>query len=39
MEKSYKRLIENNKNWVADQLQLDPDFFEKLSKGQSPEYL
>ena len=39
MEKSYKRLIENNKNWVADQLQLDPAFFEKLSKGQSPEYL
>ena len=39
MEKSYKRLIENNKNWVADQLQLDPNFFEKLANGQSPEYL
>ncbi len=39
MEQSYKRLIENNKTWVAEQLQLDSSFFEKLSKGQSPEYL
>ena len=39
MEKSYKRLIENNKIWVAEQLQLDPNFFENLSKGQAPEYL
>ena len=39
MEKSYSRLIENNKTWVAAQLQLDPSFFENLSKGQSPEYL
>ena len=39
MEKSYQRLIENNKTWVAEQLQLDPVFFENLSKGQAPEYL
>ena len=39
MEKSYLRLLENNKNWVREQLELDPDFFERLSKGQSPEYL
>lgn len=39
MEKSYSRLIENNKTWVAEQLQMDPAFFDKLSKGQSPEYL
>jgi carbonic anhydrase len=39
VEKSYSRLIENNKTWVAEQLQLDPSFFENLSKGQSPEYL
>ncbi len=39
MEKLYSRLIENNKNWVAEQLNIDPAFFEKLSKGQSPEYL
>lgn len=39
MEKSYSRLIENNRTWVAEQLQLDPSFFENLSKGQAPEYL
>ena len=39
MENSYQRLIENNKIWVAEQLQLDPAFFEKLSNGQTPEYL
>jgi len=39
MEKSYLRLLENNKNWVKEQLNLDPTYFEKLSKGQSPEYL
>ncbi len=36
MENSYKRLIENNKTWVAEQLELDPAFFEKLSNGQTP---
>jgi carbonic anhydrase len=39
MEKSYLRLLENNKTWVKEQLDLDPTYFEKLSKGQSPEYL
>jgi carbonic anhydrase len=39
VEKSYSRLIENNRTWVAEQLQLDPNFFENLSKGQAPEYL
>lgn len=39
MEKSYKRLLENNKAWVTKQLSLNPDYFEDLAKGQSPEYL
>ncbi len=39
MEKSYLRLLENNKTWVKEQLDLDPTYFEKLSKGQSPDYL
>lgn len=39
MEKSYQKLLDNNKKWVAEQLELDPNFFEKLAKGQSPEYL
>ena len=39
MKKSYEKLLDNNKKWVAEQLHLDPNFFENLSKGQSPEYL
>ncbi|MDP4619329.1 MAG: carbonate dehydratase [Sediminibacterium sp.] len=39
MEKSYKQLLENNKQWVADQLAQDPVYFEKLANSQNPEYL
>ncbi|TRZ82938.1 MAG: carbonate dehydratase [Sediminibacterium sp.] len=39
MEKSYNKLLENNKKWVADQLAIDPVYFEKLANSQNPEYL
>ncbi|NQW79056.1 MAG: carbonic anhydrase, partial [Chitinophagaceae bacterium] len=39
MEKSYKKLLDNNKKWVKEQLVLDPQYFENLAKGQTPEYL
>lgn len=39
MEKSYKKLLDNNKEWVAKQLKVNPEYFEDLAKGQSPEYL
>lgn len=39
MEKSYLRLIENNRAWVAEQNKNNPDFFKQLSKAQFPEYL
>lgn len=39
MEKSYKKLLENNKNWVAQQLAVDPVYFDKLANSQNPEYL
>ena len=39
MENYYKSLLDNNKVWVAQQLEKDPDFFDKLSKGQSPPIL
>ncbi len=39
MEKSYNKLLENNKKWVADQLALDPTYFQKLANSQNPEYL
>jgi carbonic anhydrase len=39
MENSYTRLFENNKKWVKNQTDLDPDFFNKLADGQTPQYL
>jgi carbonic anhydrase len=39
MEKSYTRLLENNKQWAGDQLKADPEYFRQLSKDQTPEYL
>lgn len=34
-----KQVFENNKKWITDKLGVDPDYFEKLSQGQSPEFL
>lgn len=34
-----KKVFENNKEWIARQLQSDGAYFENLSKGQSPEIL
>jgi carbonic anhydrase len=39
MEKSYQRLLENNKAWALSKKTIEPSFFENLAKGQSPEYL
>lgn len=39
MEKSYKKLLNNNKKWVVKQLKINPEYFEDLAKGQNPEYL
>jgi carbonic anhydrase len=39
MEKSYNKLLENNKKWVAEQLAIDPNFFNNLADTQNPEYL
>jgi len=35
----YQEIFNNNKKWVADKLQVDPDFFTKLTRGQAPEFL
>lgn len=35
----FVRIFENNKKWVSEKLALDPQYFDKLSKGQSPEFL
>lgn len=39
MNTYYKSLIENNKKWVQSKLDLDPEYFEKLAKGQQPPLL
>jgi carbonic anhydrase len=39
VEKSYNKLLSNNKKWVVKQLKTDPQYFENLAKGQTPEYL
>lgn len=32
-------LLEKNRQWVKEQLELDPNYFNNLSLGQNPEYL
>ena len=34
-----KQIFENNRKWIAKQLQTDENYFDKLAKGQSPEFL
>ena len=34
-----EQIFANNKLWVAEKLSSDPAYFDKLSKGQSPEFL
>lgn len=34
-----KVVFENNQKWIAKKLAADPDYFENLSKGQSPDIL
>jgi carbonic anhydrase len=39
METFYNQLLKNNKTWVASKLANDPEYFQKLSAGQSPPVL
>ncbi len=39
MSDFYKKIIEGNKNWVASKINEDPEYFQRLSKGQSPPLL
>ncbi len=39
MEKSYQKLIHGNKIYAETRLFQDPDYFKKLSQGQTPTYL
>lgn len=35
----YERMLQNNESWVESRLSQDPDYFDKLSSGQSPHVL
>ena len=39
MSDFYKKILDNNKKWVENQLKLDPNYFKDLSKGQNPPLL
>jgi len=34
-----KQIFKNNEAWIAAKLNLDPDYFQKLSQGQNPDIL
>lgn len=36
---NFKKIFDNNEKWIAEKLAVNPDYFEQLSKGQSPEIL
>lgn len=36
---SLKKLLDNNRDWAAKQVGEDPEFFSRLAKQQTPEYL
>ncbi len=38
-DKKLNKLLKNNKEWVANRLNFEPDFFEKLSAQHIPKYL
>ena len=37
--KLYQELLDGNRKWVQERLAKDPEYFEKLSRGQSPQFL
>ena len=38
-DKNYKKIFENNKNWVDRINKKDKEFFNKITEGQNPDYL
>lgn len=39
LAQTHDQVFERNKTWATEQLARDPSFFEKLTAGQTPEYL
>lgn len=38
-DKQLKTIFENNKRWVAESVEKDPDYFNRMATGQSPQIL
>lgn len=39
MSDFYKKILDNNKKWVEDKLNINPEFFNNLAEGQQPPLL
>jgi carbonic anhydrase len=39
MSAFYQKIIDNNRKWVAEKTEKDPEYFSRLSNGQSPPLL
>lgn len=39
MDNFYEKILENNKEWVESNLDINPNYFKDLSKGQNPPLL
>ncbi|KAM7221942.1 Carbonic anhydrase [Rhypophila decipiens] len=39
LKETHERVFARNRTWAAEQVAKDPDFFKKISAGQTPEYL
>ncbi len=39
MSDFYKKILENNKKWVDEKLQISPEYFNNLAEGQQPPLL
>lgn len=39
MENFYKKILDNNVQWVKEKIDLDPEYFSKLAEGQKPPLL
>lgn len=39
MSDFYKKILENNKKWVNEKLQINPEYFNNLAEGQQPPLL
>jgi hypothetical protein len=39
LQQSHDKIFESNRKWAQEQKEKNPEFFEKLSQGQEPDYL